>query len=234
MLAASPEKSRRYTPCRSKSMAHPVDSAPAPPRPRMTFEEFLTSPYERAEWVDGEVFELSPENLDYQGVVGFLYPLLSDFVEQRELGQVFLNLLMKTGKRLAGRVPDILFLAKHHDQRLRRNYIDGPADLVVEVVSPDSMMRDRKIKRRDYEEGRVLCDRLPSMSRRALGRWRAVSPGAGGWSVAGLPEPASCPGGGSGGCGCWTSPGRGFSRYGAPGGSTSGSPRRVPFRSTLG
>src|SRR5262249_55470823 len=155
MLAGSPEKSRRYTPCRSKSMAHPVDSAPAPPRPRMTFEEFLTSPYERAEWVDGEVFELSPENLDYQGVVGFLYPLLSDFVEQRELGQVFLNLLMKTGKRLAGRVPDILFLAKHHDQRLRRNYIDGPADLVVEVVSPDSMMRDRKIKRREYEEGRV-------------------------------------------------------------------------------
>jgi Uma2 family endonuclease len=136
-------------------MAPPLDSLPAPPRPRMTFEQFLTSPYERAEWVDGEVFELSQENLDYQGVVGFLYPLLSDFVEQRELGQVFLNLLMKTGRRLAGRVPDVLFLAKEHESRLRRNYIDGPADLVAEVVSPDSVMRDREVKRREYEEGGV-------------------------------------------------------------------------------
>jgi Uma2 family endonuclease len=121
----------------------------------MTFEEFLTSPYERAEWVDGEVFELSPENLDYQGVFGFLYPLLSDFVEQRALGHVFLNFLMKTGKRLPGRVPDVLFLATEHEDRLRRNYIDGPADLVVEVVSPDSVMRDREVKRREYQEGGV-------------------------------------------------------------------------------
>ena len=136
-------------------MAHPVGSMPAHPRPRMIFEEFLRSPYERAEWVDGEVFELSPENLDYQGVVGFLHPLLRDFVEQRGLGRVFLNLLMKTGPHLAGRVPDLLFLAKVHEERLRRNYVDGPADLAVEVVSPDSMTRDREVKWREYEQGGV-------------------------------------------------------------------------------
>jgi Uma2 family endonuclease len=136
-------------------MAHPVGSVPTPPRPRMAFEEFLRSPSPRAEWVEGEVFELSPENLDYQGVVGFLYPLLRDFVEQRGLGRVFLNSLMKTGPHLAGRVPDLLFLAREHEERVRSNYVDGPADLAVEVVSPDSVTRDREVKRREYEQGGV-------------------------------------------------------------------------------
>ncbi len=57
-------------------MSHPAGYLPRPPRPRMSFEDFLRSPCQRAEWVDGEVFELSPENLDYQGVAGFLHPLL--------------------------------------------------------------------------------------------------------------------------------------------------------------
>jgi len=121
----------------------------------MTFEEFLRSPYERAEWVDGEVFELSPENLEHTGIVGFLYPLLAMFVERHDLGRVLLNFLMKTGPHLAGRVPDILFVAREHEDRMRRNHLDGPADLAIEVVSPDSVTRDREAKFREYEEGGV-------------------------------------------------------------------------------
>jgi len=121
----------------------------------MTFEEFLTSPYESAEWVNGEVFELSPENRDHVGVAGFLYHLLAEFVEQRGLGEVLQGFLMKTGPNLAGRVPDLLFLAKEHENRLRRAYVDGPADLVVEIVSPESVTRDRETRRREYQEGGV-------------------------------------------------------------------------------
>jgi Uma2 family endonuclease len=121
----------------------------------MSFDEFLHSPYERAEWVDGEVFELSPENLEYQGVMGFLHPLVWGYVEERGLGRVFLNCLMKTGPDLAGRAPDLAFLARRHENRLRGNYVAGPVDLAVEVVSPDSTTRDRVTKRREYEEGGV-------------------------------------------------------------------------------
>lgn len=126
-----------------------------PSRPRMSFDEFLHSPYERAEWVDGEVFELSPENQEYQVVVRFLHPLLASFVEERQLGMVFLNFLMKGGPHLPGRVPDLMFLAREHEDRVRGNCIVGPADLAVEVVSPDSTTRDRVTKRREYEEGGV-------------------------------------------------------------------------------
>ena len=61
-------------------MAHPSGSLPAPSRPGMTFEEFLRSPYRRAEWVNGEVLELSPENLEHSTIGGFLYALLAFFV----------------------------------------------------------------------------------------------------------------------------------------------------------
>lgn len=136
-------------------MSHPVGPLSAPPRPLMTFEEFLRSPYERAEWVAGEVFELSPENLAHQGVGGFLYVTLSTYVEHRALGSVMYGILMKTGPHLAGRVPDVMFVAREHEHRLRRNYVDGPADLVIEIVSPDSVTRDRETKRREYEQGGV-------------------------------------------------------------------------------
>ena len=136
-------------------MAHPVGSLPAPSRPRMTFEEFLRSPYRRAEWVDGEVFELSPENFEHTTIGGFLYALLSFFVDRHGLGRVLTGFLMKAGPHLAGRVPDILFLARENEHRIRRNYIEGPADLVIEIVSPDSETRDRETKLREYEKGGV-------------------------------------------------------------------------------
>ncbi len=125
------------------------------PRPRMTFEEFLRSPYERAEWVDGEVFELSPENVEHAGIGGWLYALLRAFVEEHGLGRVLPGILMKTGVHLAGRVPDVLFLARENEGRIRRNHVEGPADLAIEVVSPDSEERDRETKRREYEQGGV-------------------------------------------------------------------------------
>ena len=136
-------------------MARPLGAPPVAGRPRMTFEEFLRSTYERAEWVDGEVFELSPENSEHSGVGGFLYHLLAVFVEEHDLGTVLTGMLMKAGPHLAGRVPDILYLAREHEARLKRNYIDGPADLVVEIVSPESTTRDRETKRREYELGGV-------------------------------------------------------------------------------
>ena len=168
-------------------MAHPPGSLPTTPRPRMTFEDFLVSPYERAEWVDGEVFELSPENVEHTGIVGFLYRLLSEFVEHHDLGRVLLGFLMKTGARLPGRVPDVMFVARAHEGRVLRSHLDGPADLAVEVVSPDSAVRDRQAKRREYEEGGVreywLVD---SIEGRALflaledGRYRPLPLGADG------------------------------------------------------
>jgi Uma2 family endonuclease len=52
-----------------------------------------------------------------------------------------------------GREPDLLFVAHKHLERLQETYLDGPADLAVEIVSPESAGRDRG--ERFYEAGGV-------------------------------------------------------------------------------
>jgi Uma2 family endonuclease len=59
---------------------------------------------------------------------------------------------MKLGPpgRGSGREPDVVFIAKQHEDRILPGRLEGPADLVVEVVSRDSRRRDRVDKFREY------------------------------------------------------------------------------------
>jgi Uma2 family endonuclease len=134
-------------------------AATTPPAPqKMTYEEFLAWADEDtyAEWVNGEVIMLSPASFLHQDVGTFLTALLRHFVETHRLGVVLpAPFQMKTGPDLPGREPDILFIAREHLDRLKDVYLDGPADLVVEIISPDSRARDRGDKFYEYEQGGV-------------------------------------------------------------------------------
>ena len=129
-----------------------------PPPPRMTYEEYLEWLDEDtfAEWVDGEVGFMSPVTGEHQDLLGFLYALFRFVVESRQSGAIRTEpFQMKTGPDLPGRSPDILFLARENAGREKPTFLDGPADLVVEIVGPDSRTRDRKTKRAEYERGGV-------------------------------------------------------------------------------
>ncbi len=123
----------------------------------MSFEEFLVA-YEgiHAEWVDGEVVVMSPNSLQHSELLGFLSSILRVFVEERKLGKVIVPAyVMRIPERPLGREPDVMYVAREHLDRLAENYLDGPADLVVEVVSPDSRGRDRGEKFYEYEQAGV-------------------------------------------------------------------------------
>jgi Uma2 family endonuclease len=133
-------------------------TAKPPPAGKMTYEEFLTWADEDtwAEWVDGEVIILTPASNRHQLLVAFLVNLFQHFVEAHQLGLVLTApFQMKIGPDLPGREPDILFIAREHRDRLKDTYLDGPADLVVEVISRDSRARDRGEKFYEYEQGGV-------------------------------------------------------------------------------
>ncbi len=122
----------------------------------VTYDEFLTWADEDtlAEWVDGEVMMYSPANDRHQDVSGFLQSVMRSFVEVRQLGIVrSAPFQMKLAQ--SGREPDLLFVAKTNLGRLKENYLDGPADLVVEIVSPESAARDRGVKFYEYAQGGV-------------------------------------------------------------------------------
>jgi Uma2 family endonuclease len=53
------------------------------------------------------------------------------------------------------REPDLLFVEKAHYSRVKQLFLDGPADLVIEIISDESVTRDRADKFYEYQAGGV-------------------------------------------------------------------------------
>jgi Uma2 family endonuclease len=49
-----------------------------------------------------------------------------------------------------------MYVSAVHADRLTTFYVDGPADLAVEIISADSDVRDRSIKLLEYEAAGVI------------------------------------------------------------------------------
>lgn len=134
-----------------------IMAMPEPPsKKKMTYEEFLAWADEDtlAEWVDGEVEMYTPASDRHQDIVGFLGSVLRSFVEARQLG-VVRNAPFQMKLEHSGREPDLLFIGSGHLDRLRATYLEGPADLVIEIVSPESIGRDRGEKFYEYERAGI-------------------------------------------------------------------------------
>ena len=126
--------------------------------PKMTYEQFLrTIPDDvHAEWIDGEVVPMTPVSRDHNELSVFLLVLLCHYVEAQNLGKIFCEpFQMKTGPDLPGRSPDLMFVSKKRLSKVKQNHLQGPADLVIEIISPDSRSRDRGEKFYEYEQGGV-------------------------------------------------------------------------------
>jgi Uma2 family endonuclease len=125
---------------------------------KMSYEEFLSWAEDgsHVEWVDGEVIIMSPTSHQHQGIADFLTALLRHFVEANELGIVLSSRFqMKLSTRPSGREPDVMFVSNERLAFLRDAYLDGPADLAVEIISPESEARDRGEKFSEYEQAGV-------------------------------------------------------------------------------
>lgn len=123
---------------------------------KISYEDFLNWADENthAEWVNGEVIVFMPTKNAHQNVVEFLYVMMNLFVGLLNSGKVRIA-PFQMRLEYSGREPDILFISDDHLDRLTENRLDGPADLVVEVISPDSVKRDREDKYKEYREAGI-------------------------------------------------------------------------------
>ena len=128
---------------------------PYPPS-KISYEDFLEWANEDtlAEWVNGEVIMTSPASKIHQLLDGFLYSLIHQYVQLRDLGKVLLPPFQMKLKN-SGREPDLIFIKKENLKRLKKTYLDGPADLVIEIISPESIGRDRGDKFYEYEQAGI-------------------------------------------------------------------------------
>lgn len=124
---------------------------------KISYEDFLVQYEGRwAEWVDGEVAVIPSATARHQDVLGFLLCTLGVYIESHNLGEILpAPFQIKLGPGLPSREPDLLYIASPHLGRLKDMYLDGPADMVIEIVSQESISRDRGEKFVEYEAAGV-------------------------------------------------------------------------------
>ena len=172
--------------------------APTAPPPtheqrlRMSYPEWLTwaDGSTQSEWVDGEVIVFMPPTVLHARIVGFLAGVLGWYVEAFGLGEVLqAPVEMRLPGRRSSREPDLLFVAQEHRARIGEKRIEGAADLVVELISDDSVSRDRIEKVDEYRAAGIPeywpLDPRPGQQRSDFfqltdGVYRAVAPDADG------------------------------------------------------
>jgi len=126
----------------------------SPERLRMTYDEYVDwwdrRAGRRGEWVDGEVIVFMPTSHMHELILHFLHKLLGIVVELREVGTVTGSGYELRTRDGAAREPDLMVLLNEHEDRATPRRLLGAADIVVEVISPDSVTRDRRDKLAEY------------------------------------------------------------------------------------
>lgn len=137
-----------------------------PPQP-LSFEEFMEWGLKveiHAEWVEGYIEVRMGTDYRHQDIILMLSMMFS-FWSGKNGGKALLApftmrlnpgvKIKKANRQGSGREPDVLYLAPENMGRLQPTFIDGPADVAVEVISPESQQRDRYVKFSEYEKAGV-------------------------------------------------------------------------------
>jgi Uma2 family endonuclease len=118
----------------------------------MTFDDFcfLLRDGQKGDLIDGVIYVASPEMPESNRLFLWLMVLFGQFVEDRGLGRVFASRVAFRLGEWDGPEPDIAFVRTARGHLILRGYVNGSPDLAVEIVSPDSVERDYKLKREQY------------------------------------------------------------------------------------
>jgi len=126
---------------------------------QLTYEEFLREyDGQYAEYVEGEVIKLMSVTQRHDFLTNFLMTVLTFYVQSKNLGRICsepYQMKMVADGKIKGREPDIFFVRTKNLDRVKEQFFDGAADLVIEVVSPESVMRDTQDKFEEYEAAGV-------------------------------------------------------------------------------
>lgn len=107
------------------------------------------------EWVEGVVIRMSPVRLEHDQLVQYLRALLGAYLSQRKVDATIAGdpYVMRLSK--SNREPDVQVILGENRANLTDTYMNGPADICIEVVSPGSVSVDYGDKLAEYEAGGV-------------------------------------------------------------------------------
>jgi Uma2 family endonuclease len=117
-----------------------------------TYAEFARLPDDgnRYEVIAGELHMTPAPRPFHQDVVARLIVLLRGFADRHRLGRVLpapVDVLLSADDYLE---PDLVFVRRGRSDIITDRGVEGPPDLVVEVLSTSTALRDRGVKRDRY------------------------------------------------------------------------------------
>lgn len=110
------------------------------------------------EWVDGMVIKMSPITLRHEEIIDFLRNLLQTYFVLKPIGRIVgepFVMRLTLPDTITRREPDLQIILQTNPGTLHDTYMDGPADICIEVVSPGSVAVDYGSKLAEYEAGGV-------------------------------------------------------------------------------
>jgi Uma2 family endonuclease len=124
-----------------------------PRRVRFNYEDFLLFPEDgkRHEIIDGDHFMTPSPNTKHQRISFRLSATFADFLRIHPLGEAFTAPydVMLSNEDIVE--PDLLFVSVSRAAIITEKNIQGPPDLVVEILSAGTRKIDEIVKRKLYE-----------------------------------------------------------------------------------
>ena len=121
---------------------------------KMTYEQYCLLPEDGRQYevIDGELFMTPAPKPKHQEIVLRIAEEVSRFVREKDLGKVFISPIDVLLEPHTVLQPDVLFIRKERLEIVKEEAIEGPPDLVVEVLSPSTFYKDLRKKMWAYSE----------------------------------------------------------------------------------
>ncbi len=132
-------------------MAIILPMTPTKPELKFTYEDYLLLPEDKQyELIDGDLYMVPAPRPYHQIVSGRIELALGLFVGERGLGKIIHAPCDVYFSRYDVVQPDILFIQSERLGIIKETNIQGPPDLVIEIISPSNPRKDRELKRTLY------------------------------------------------------------------------------------
>jgi Uma2 family endonuclease len=142
----------------------------------------------RYEVIDGDLYVTPSPAWGHQLVVTNLLVVLANHIKRHGLGKI---VPAPTGVVLDEETavePDIVFISREREQIISARGVEGPPDLVVEVLSPSTQSTDRTVKMHRYAAAGIPHYWLASTSAPAIEVYRL---GEDGYELVGIFGPGT-------------------------------------------
>lgn len=120
---------------------------------KWTYEEYLQLGEEiHGEVIEGELSMTPAPNLEHQDISRNLELAMAHHIQAKGCGRIFYAPTDVVFDKENIVQPDLVFVATPNFKILRKRGIKGNPDLVVEILSPSSLVQDRYTKKQLYEK----------------------------------------------------------------------------------